>query len=761
MKKISSCHWPDRYMSLENEAYSKVTIQEIKVDTNDVFGLNKIDKGLSYHIITDKINKIDFNYTHLLIKSFAAIARIFQTNKFITQVSFSGGQISGIDLTLAKEILSQTDQNGQNNCAVTHLDLRSNNIDWQGIKLLREGFNKNYSVTHLNLSDNKITPTAFAFIAIILKKADCPITELVLESCGLGNSYDHYLLALWWKKSQAHLETSKETQMFKSLQSALQTNKSLIDLDLKNNNIGPIGAARLAHGIENNKILVRLNLSDNSVGDKGLQYISSALAKNECALKFLYLLNNNITGRGVEYFARALDSAFAVDSALAKGTPSERITVNNVLERVFFDDQKAYQGGSAILKMLDSNNTIECLIFPNYNPAYFNQETAQLNNAIKLKIVRNFLKSKTTAFLDLSHNVVEDQILQYLSEFITQNKFLRYIDLRDNSFSGEAVILLIKQLIADKSTVEAIDISYNDLGEYCQKIMQLLKDTGSSLTVNFSTETYKWLYSRLTDKELMNLTIDQQHSNQAEILESLHQKILVKTDLHWNIERDGGILALKGVLQKNTQILNLELSKQGIDKAAFVELIDLLEYMQKNNSALVNLNLQNCTIDNNTAYLIIKKACLIKSLKFVDLSKNNIDDNGARQIIGLIKENTITLKLDLRNNDIHDGLFNHAQQLIAFNNKEFEKNKADYIMLKSKLDQITEKTPHNKTDHMDIRSMAQDFSRKQIQYSSHQEQSSNYLDLYSSAQLDLYIENELMGLKANYQDNHQYDYSFF
>ena len=117
-----------------------------------------------------------------------------------------------------------------------------------------------------------------------------------------------------------------------TLATALQTNSSLIKLNLGYNQIGPEGAQALATALEHNLSLTELGLGDNQIGSEGAQALASALQTNSSLIK-LYLVCNGI---------RAADALAAIDNALLANNNTKELKSTQV------EGQEAEKtGGSA------------------------------------------------------------------------------------------------------------------------------------------------------------------------------------------------------------------------------------------------------------------------------------------------------------------------------------------------------------------------------------------------------------------------------
>ena len=83
-------------------------------------------------------------------------------------------------------------------------------------------------------------------------------------------------------------------------------------MDLTSNDIGPEGAAKIAHVLETRSLLTLVQLDSNAIGDAGATAIASALKVNS-SLMFLHLYANGIGSEG----AVALAEAVRINDTLA------------------------------------------------------------------------------------------------------------------------------------------------------------------------------------------------------------------------------------------------------------------------------------------------------------------------------------------------------------------------------------------------------------------------------------------------------------
>ena len=87
---------------------------------------------------------------------------------------------------------------------------------------------------------------------------------------------------------------------------------SLTSLNLRGNNIGPIGAAALAKALTKNTSLTSINLSNNNIGDKGAIVLAEALKVNT-SLRAITLVNNNIGDEGAKELAEKAKTGIIIN----------------------------------------------------------------------------------------------------------------------------------------------------------------------------------------------------------------------------------------------------------------------------------------------------------------------------------------------------------------------------------------------------------------------------------------------------------------
>ncbi|XP_072894038.1 ribonuclease inhibitor-like [Hemitrygon akajei] len=172
-------------------------------------------------------------------------------------------------------------------CKIEKLRLSQVGVTDSGAKELTSALNTNRSLTELLLSENDLGDSGVKLVSAALRNPECKIRRLGLERVVLTDSGAE------------------------DLASALRTNPSLMELYLGDNKLGDTGVKLMSVGLRNpeckiqklrlerigltesgaedlasalntNPSLTELQLSDNELGDSGVKLVSTALRNPEC-----------------------------------------------------------------------------------------------------------------------------------------------------------------------------------------------------------------------------------------------------------------------------------------------------------------------------------------------------------------------------------------------------------------------------------------------------------------------------------------------
>jgi len=130
------------------------------------------------------------------------------------------------------------------------------------------------------------------------------ITSVIFYDAGV-DSLAHMLSENKTLQTFLVRSTSLSDDQIKSLCAALQKNTTLTSLQMSNVGMSTRGATHVANMLLTNKKLTQLNLDCNYMGDEGLFQIANALHEN-ATVQSLVINDNKITDAGVRHLAHAL-----------------------------------------------------------------------------------------------------------------------------------------------------------------------------------------------------------------------------------------------------------------------------------------------------------------------------------------------------------------------------------------------------------------------------------------------------------------------
>ncbi|KAL0208034.1 hypothetical protein P9112_010621 [Eukaryota sp. TZLM1-RC] len=192
-----------------------------------------------------------------------------------------------------------------------------------------------------------------------------------------------------------------------ALARALESNSTLTQLNLSDNNIADEGASSLARALESNYTLTQMNLSDNNIADEGASSLARALESNY-TLTQLNLSDNNIADEGASSLARALESNYTLTQL--------NLSDNNIAD----------EGASSLARALESNSTLTQLNLSDNNIGY--EGASALAHAVE----RNF----TLTELVLWFNNISDEAASDFARALERNSTLTHLCLGVHNISN-------------------------------------------------------------------------------------------------------------------------------------------------------------------------------------------------------------------------------------------------------------------------------------------------------------------------------------
>ena len=510
--------------------------------------------------------------------------------------------------------------------------LRKNGIDSEGAKYLSISLGLNKSLTQIDLSFNTFHSEGFEDLSKAIsrnkKLLDIDLTRI---NNNLDTKYINLFLGNLQKNkflTKINLSKNRLNHLSaKLLSNLLVSNKSLTHLNLKNNNLRKLGAFHISEALERNDTLTYLNLSKNIIKDRGATSVSKIFQKNK-SLCVLDLSENYITDEGARFLF----------SSLEKNDSATKLNLQkNKISKSFFELMSDQFANEDLLKQLVETgkfDAAELLVKLKYSH--------RLGKKIKIS-PKNFLKSSLLLF----------------SESLKKSNLLQKLDLSKMLFKSNECIQAISESLLFNTTLTKLDLS----NKYFN--MESTLSIAHSLNINSTLKTLK-LIGSLKD-EVMETFFSQLNNSSLTYLDVsssiFHEKINSVLE-YFSKNTNLNTLKLSGCLintklfpsvidsfnNPKNSLTSLDLSENFFNNVSFISLTNLID----KTVCLRELFLKGILIEHQNWVSLCESLKSNKTIKVLDISKNNIDDEQLIQIINLFKFNNTISSLNLSSNKLKE-----------------------------------------------------------------------------------------------------------
>ncbi|KAJ8602377.1 hypothetical protein CTAYLR_004221 [Chrysophaeum taylorii] len=196
----------------------------------------------------------------------------------------------------------------------------------------------NQRLVSLDLSQNVLDSVAVLAIAKFLRRPDCKLASLYLDSADIDDNEISLLVSAieentslrdlsissnflgGFSEKVVEPQNSRAHSGSFTIERVLKTNRTLRKLDLSWNQLGAISGEAIARALRINRSLAWLSLAYNCVGERGAQAIGYAINWNK-ALQFLDVSQNGIRNRGGQVLAEGLRENLRLTHVDVSGNP--------------------------------------------------------------------------------------------------------------------------------------------------------------------------------------------------------------------------------------------------------------------------------------------------------------------------------------------------------------------------------------------------------------------------------------------------------
>ncbi len=353
---------------------------------------------------------------------------------------------------------------------MTLLDVSHCGLDDERIGILCEALQSSphaAHITHIDLSNNNITPDGAKTIAQLLKKKE---EEEKNETKKKRNSFFSTLLRLdlWDNQlggegyailgdvlgdnpSLTHLDLAgnklgHQQDELRTFTRGLEVNTGLRWLSLRDNQLGVLGAKTLSFVFRRNRTLTYLDVSDNAIQNSGAKMFSNGV-DNAIHLHELDLSSNGLSAGGVRATFIALeehpsllrmhvsDCRAGKDGADAIG---QALGMNKVLQELYMSDSGlGPEGGSLVAQGVARNQVLRVL-----NVSY-----SKLMEQGSVAMAHAVMQHPTLTHINMAGNDVGQLGIEALAEMLRKNTILTFLDLGECNIGADGMVILCRALL--------------------------------------------------------------------------------------------------------------------------------------------------------------------------------------------------------------------------------------------------------------------------------------------------------------------------
>ena len=512
-------------------------------------------------------------------------------------------------------------------------------------EIINEDHIKNSALQKLNMSCNKISSIGIVALCNYLKCNvtlqelkiswdDCE-TPIVLDStskvCNMSNLYFRDVGATL---VSAFLFTKVEIQI----------------LNVSHNAISDDGAVAISEYLNNNNTLQLLNMSHNQVSGIGAINISKALQKNS-SLQVLVISHNIISDDGAIAIGKILGNNYKDNSMV-----NEDSIQNSTLQKLDMSHNNiSSKGIVALSDYFKSNVTLQKLAISwvDYKTPIVLDGTRKICSMSNLNfrdvgatLISAFLFKKVeTRILDISHNAISDDGAVAISEYLRHNRTLLELNISHNEITSEGIAEILKSIHSD-SSLHTLNLTHNivtksgfkiihDMYKKCSNMpsMQISYNEIIDNYQNVDTILVSFENDRKEKFTTTNVKLEMYNrraSYKAKVLFfcAIEDDFVKELDLssHGITNKEAKIIAT--ALHGNKSLQKLDISNNNISDDGAIAIGKILNNYK--DSSVVNED----SIQNST-------------LQKLNMSHNNISSNGIVALCDCLKSNVTLQELTI------------------------------------------------------------------------------------------------------------------
>ena len=667
---LRDCYMGDVGMNILEHYFTTNPNKASTIKHIDLFGNDSLLLRNVYCAIFSQQNLIKLNWSSLGKVNIEEILAVMNNNKVVQSLNLSDNDFNDDDAERIAGVLV-------NNNTLKELNFSRNKITTKGAIAISDCVQKNIKLQHLIISWNNhsintdhqtidfsqksVSVTDVQIVTNILCK-NKTVTKLDLSHNRISDKGTKSIcMCIESNKSLKEIDISGNkfsTAGLKKILDAVQINLTIQKFSISHYKISDDGVVAISEYLNNNNTLQHLDISHNLVSVIGAIYISKALQINS-ALQVLVISHNNISDDGAIAIGKILGNNYKDSSVV-----NEDSIQNSTLQKLNMSHNNiSSKGIVALCDYLKSNVTLQELIISwddcKCKTPIVLDGTSNMSNLdfedVGATLVSAFLLKKETQKLDISNNAISDDGAVAISEYLRYSRTLLELNISHNQVSDIGIIIITKALQTN-ITFQILDVSYNNISDDGTMVI------GETLvnTENPKLPKLNLSYNNISNKGVVALSDCLKHNNtlQELIVSWRNCKDLLILNIN-TINKFSGIhfgdagatLVSAFLLHKKDKIQILDLSINDISDDGAVAISEYLKYK----GILQELNISHNEITSEGIVEILKSIHSDSPLHTLNLTHNIVTKSGFKIIHDIYKKCSNMPSVQISYNEIVDN----------------------------------------------------------------------------------------------------------
>ena len=440
-----------------------------------------------------------------------------------------------------------------------------------------------------------------------------------------------------------------KTELMKIILEALKQVVSVITISLSNNDLGNGVFNVLVSVITCNRRLKSIELSNCNLQEAAVMSITKALENCE-NLQSLDFSNNSITDDVAVGVAMLIEKCQSIQDLRLQNCRLQYTGIQKITEvmgkKTFLqciDLSDNAINATSITSVIVHNKNLQKLIFSN----------CKLQNAGLQQLFQATAKITSLVHLDLSKNLLTDVTVDSFALMIHQNVSLEYLNISGCCDKAKDFEKVTHSLVTLKSLTH-LDLSCNVIDTTCADNITVL------ITNNVFLKHLNLSKCKIQEFAFLRFIIALQHLQYLYLNSTIVcyeeaegiAKFIYGSSFLENVDFSNCNLTEKGMkiilssLRNHTSLKRFDISSNTITNHVVNDIVDVID----NNAQLTHLNLSDTNIQEYGILKIFKAAQRINTLKCIKMCNCTISDQAAKDIADAISVNCMMEELVFANN---------------------------------------------------------------------------------------------------------------